>query len=155
MKQHCFKMLHLLEHLQLEGSCVTGKRSTRLGSLQPSVVMQKGVLVMGKAEKPNWINVCNCSCEKKVLAKLTNYHEDIPPTAERPWKKNDMQEQELSVAAYQYAAHNHEDLQLKYVCVLYLHSIHKLLSAFGSVCNPFCEMCIPEVLCLLIFEVNS
>jgi hypothetical protein len=33
-----------------------------------------------------------------------------------------MQEQELSVAAYQYAVHNHEDLQLKYVWVLYLHS---------------------------------
>jgi hypothetical protein len=51
----------------------------------------------------------------KVLNNLTSYYEDKPPTAERLRKKNGMQEQELSVAAYQYAVHNHEDLQLKYV----------------------------------------
>jgi hypothetical protein len=50
-----------------------------------------------------------------VLAKLTSYYEDTPPTAERLRKTNDMQEQEMSVTAYQYEAYNHEEPQLKYV----------------------------------------
>jgi hypothetical protein len=57
-----------------------------------------------------------------VLSKLISYYEDTTSTADRLRKKNGMQEQEMSVAAYQYAAHNHEDLQLKYLSVLHLHS---------------------------------
>jgi hypothetical protein len=50
----------------------------------------------------------------EVLTKLTRYYKDTP-TAEKLRNTNGMQEQETSVAAYQSAAHNHEDLQLKYV----------------------------------------
>jgi hypothetical protein len=58
---------------------------------------------MHKSEKPHCIKkIVNMN---KVLSKLTSYYEDAPPIAERLRKKNDMQEREMSVAAYQYATH--------------------------------------------------
>jgi hypothetical protein len=97
-------MLNLTEHWQQRRSF-------------SSVMRHKGVKNYNHWQ---WVRLKNNNelatvCMKEALAKLTCCYEDMPPTAERLRKENGMQEEEICVAAYQYTALYHADLQLKYV----------------------------------------